>query len=164
MLPRVFSRICTPPEGNKRPVKTIMPILIVAVVIFICWASGLVVFTYEYPVPNQPLQHPCKVQIVNETNMLLENGAMITFTPRWPSDRSPEEVYEDISNQVRRSDFQIDIETNKTGGLDIFVRHPRKFRDSAPPFTIPVIRQAKGQYFRQREAVGAYVQTGDKTN
>jgi hypothetical protein len=143
-------------------VKTFIPLLILAIVVFISWATGLVVFTYEHPVVNQPLQHPCRVQIVNGTNMLLEDGRMITFWPRWSSDRS-DEAYEIVSNQVRRSDFQIDIETNAFD-LCIFVRYPRKFRDSAPPFEIPIIRHAVGRYGRQIEAVGKWVQTGNKTN
>lgn len=146
--------------------KTFIPLLILAAVIIISWATGVVVFTYEHVVPNEPLQHPCKVQIIYGTNMLLENGAMITFWPRWwPSDKSAEEVeevYEDISNQVRRSNFQIDIETNNAGSLDIFVRHPRKFRDTIPPFEIPVIRVTVGKYFREKEAFAAYMQTTNK--
>lgn len=137
--------------------------MILAIVVFISWATGLVVFTYEHVVPNQPLLHPRKVQIINETNMVLENGGTIFFWRGSPSDRNDED-YADISNQVRRSDFQIDIETNNAGSLDIFVRHPRKFRDTVPPFEIPVIRVTAGKYIREKEAFGAYVQTGNKTN
>jgi hypothetical protein len=146
-------------------VKTVVFVLsIFAVVLALCWAAGLVEFTYLNVVPNEPLQHPCRVQIIDGKKMLLETGEMISFWPSSSSERSNEEVYSEISNQVSRSDFQIDIETNKTGNLDIFVRRHRKFRDTVPPFVIPVIRETVGRDYREVTASGAYMRAGSKSN
>jgi hypothetical protein len=146
-------------------VKTVVFVLSIFVVVLVfCWAAGLVEFTYLNVVPNEPLKHPCKVQIIDGTNMLLESGEMISFWPRYSSERSNEEAYSDISNQVCRSGFQIDIETNRTGNLDIFVRRHRKFRDTIPPFVIPLVRKTVEKERREVVASGAYVRTGSKPN
>lgn len=141
-----------------------IPILILAIAVFVGWTTGLVDFTYEHPVPNEPLQHPRKVQISNETNMLLENGGLITFWPSWRSEEQFKVVYEDASNMVRYSDFQVDIETNETGKLEIFVRRPRKLRDFHAPLEIPIIRENVGMYLKRKVAFGTWVQIGNKTN
>ncbi len=146
-------------------VKTVVSVLsIFAVVLALGWAAGLVEFTYLNIVPNEPLQHPSKVQVIDGTNMVLQSGEMISFWPSRSSDRSNDELYSEISNQVSRSDFQIDIETNKAGNLDIFVRRHRKFRDTVPPFVIPVVRETAGRERREMVACGIYVRTGGKPN
>ena len=137
---------------------------IFAVVLALCWAAGFVEFTYLNVVPNEPLRHPRKVQIIDGTNMLLESGEIISFRVSHSSERSDEELYSEISNQVSRSDFQVDIETNKTGNLDIFVRRHRKFRDTVPPFVIPIIRETVGREWREKIASGAWAHTDTEPN
>src|SRR5258708_12723602 len=94
--------------------------------------------------------------------MVIQSREMISFWPSRSSDRSNDELYSEISNQVSRSDFQIDIETNKAGNLDIFVRRHRKFRDTVPPFVIPVVRHTPGRQRRTMLAFQLYMRTDAK--
>jgi hypothetical protein len=123
-----------------------------------CWMLGWVEFTYLNIVPNEPLLHPRKARELQGTNMVMQDGQIIALWPKYPSERSTEEIYGDISNQLSRSDFQVDVDS-KDGQLEIYVRKHRKFRDYAPPFTIPLIRQTVGKNRRELLAYGAYVQT-----
>lgn len=127
---------------------------ILAVGLAFCWAVGLVEFTYLNVVPNEPLRHPCKVTELNDTNMVLESGDIVGFRPRYTS-------YSDLSNQLVRSDFEVDIEPTK-GRLDIYVRRYSKFRDTVPPFTIPLIRKTVGRKHRELVAFGVYVSTNSQ--
>lgn len=137
---------------------------ILAIGLALCWTAGLVEFTYLNVVQNEPLQHPRKVEVIDGTNMVLENGEMVSFWPSDSSDRSKEELYSEISNLVSRSDFQVDIETNKAGSLAILVRRHRKFRDTVPPFVIPLVRETVGRQRRGVVAFGAYRSTNSQPN
>src|SRR5258708_5463550 len=75
-------------------------------------------------------------------------GATGTLPP-YSSDRSNEEIYSDISNLLSRTGFEVDVDPKSGGRLEIFVRWLRKFRDSAPPFTIPVIPHTVGRRYRK---------------
>jgi hypothetical protein len=125
----------------------------------ICWATGLVEFTYPKVVPNEPLLHAQKVRSLDGTNMILESGETIALWQQYLSDRSAEEISMDISNQLSRGGFEVDVDPKPSGRLEIFVRWPRKFRDSVPPFTIPIIPQTVGRKFRNRVAFGTYLNT-----
>jgi hypothetical protein len=149
---------------SVRAKTAILVLGILAVGLALCWAVGLVEFTYLNVVPNEPLQHPRKVQVIDGTNMVLESGEMISFWPSDSSDRSKEELYLEISNMVSHSDFQIDIETNKAGSLDILVRRYRKFRDTVPPFVIPIVRETVGRQRRGVVAFGAYTPMSSQPN
>jgi hypothetical protein len=134
-------------------------ILVVAIAIgfAICWAAGIVEFTYPNIVPNEPLLCPQKVSRLDGTNMILESGDVIALLPRHPSERSAGEIYSDISNQVVRSGFEVDVEPKGKDRVEVFVRHPRKFRDTVPPFTVPLFRQTVGKMYREAVALGMYV-------
>jgi hypothetical protein len=129
-------------------------ILIIAIAI--CWAVGLLEFTYPSVVPNEPLLHPQKVRNLDGTNMVLESGEIIALSPRYSSDRSAQEVAMDISNHVSRGGFEVDVEPKNDRRVEIYVRWPRKFRDSAPPFTIPIIPQRVGRLYRKSVAFGMH--------
>lgn len=149
---------------SVRAKTAILALGILAVGIALCWAAGLVEFTYLNVVPNEPLQHPRGVQGINVTNMVLDSGEIINFWPSDSSDRSKEELCLEISNMVSHSGFQIDIETNKAGNLDILVRRYRKFRDTVPPFVIPIVRETVGRQRRGIVACGAYAATNSQPN
>ena len=142
----------------RTPMKSTAALLVILLLgLAICWAAGLVEFTYANVVSNEPLLHPRKVKQFNGTNMVLESGEIIALLPRYSSERSAEEIYADLSNQVSRSDFEVDLQPTKGDRVGIYVRRLRKFRDSAPPFTIPIIRQTVGRKYRQQIALGIYV-------
>jgi hypothetical protein len=100
---------------------------IFAVVLAICWAAGLVEFTYPNIVPNEPLSHPQKVREIIGTNMVLASGEVIALLPSYPSERNLEEISLEISNQMSRSGFEVDVVEKKGDRVDIYVRWPRKF-------------------------------------
>lgn len=135
---------------------------IVAVALAVCWAANLVVFTYPNVVPNQPLLNPQRVREVDGTNMVLESGRVVGLWPLYSSGLASEEVWSEISNQVRRSGFEVDIDPDQGQRLKIYVRWPRKLRDSAPPFTVPMIRQTVGREYRKPLAFGAYLNTNSQ--
>lgn len=141
-------------------------LIIFAAGLVACWLLGWVEFTYVKVVPNEPLLHPRQISKLQGTNMVMQDGQIIALWPSYPG-RSTEESHGDISNKLRLSDFQVDIDTNY-GQLDIYVRHKRKFRDSSPPFTIPLIRETVGRKSRQLLAHGEYLssnsRSGDPTN
>lgn len=128
----------------------------------ICWAAGLVEFTYPNIVPNEPLLHPQKVRALDGTNMVLETGQIIALSPRYASERNGEEISLDISNQVSRGGFEVDVDLKTGGRVEIFVRRPRRFRDSAPPFTIPIIPETVGRKYRMAVAFGTYLGTNSQ--
>jgi hypothetical protein len=130
---------------------------ILAIVLGICWAAGFVEFTYPNIVPNEPLSHPQKVREINGTNMVLVSGDRIALSLPYSSERSVEEISLEISNQVSRSCYEVDVVEKHGDRVEIYVRWPRKFRDSAPPFTIPLIRETIGRYYRKSLAVGQHL-------
>jgi len=140
--------------------------LIVGVLVLglaICWAAGLVEFSYPNVVPNEPLLHSQKVRSLVGTNMVLESGEIIALSPRYASERSSEEISLDISNQVSRGGFEVDVEPKRGGErVEIYVRWLRKFRDSAPPFTISVIPETVGRKYRKAVAFGTYLGTNSQ--
>lgn len=149
----------------SKPMKVAASFLgVVLACLAICWLAGFVEFTYQNVVPNEPLLHPLKVRQLDGTNMLLENGRALALSPLHSSDRSTDEIFLDISNQVRRSEFEVDIDEKDGERAEIYVRWPRKFRDSSPPFTIPIIRQTVGRKYRKPLAFGTYVSTNSQPN
>jgi hypothetical protein len=147
----------------SKPVKVAASFLgILFVCLAICWEAGFVEFTYPNVVPNEPLLHPLKVRQLDGTNMLLENGQILALSPLHSSDRSTDEIFLDVSNQVRRSDFEVDVERKNGERVEVYVRWPRKFRDSVPPFTIPIIRETVGRKYRKPLAFGTYVNTNSQ--
>lgn len=50
-------------------------------VVVLCWAIGLVEYTYPKVFTNQPVQHPRRVVEIAPTNMLLDNGQLIRLLP-----------------------------------------------------------------------------------
>ena len=138
-----------------KTVALIVGILVVGLAI--CWAAGLVEFTYPNAVPNEPLLRPQKVRSLDGTNMVLESGEIIALSPRYSSERSGEEVSLDISNQVSRGGFEVDVAPKSGGRVEVFVRWPKKFRDSAPPFTIPIVPETVGRKYRKSVAFGTYL-------
>lgn len=130
--------------------------------ITICWVAGLVEFTYPNVVANEPLLHPQKVRSLEATNMVLQTGEIIGLWPRYSSERSREEISMEISNQVSRGGFEVDVDPKTGGRVEIFVRWPREFRDSVPPFTIPLISKRVGRYYRNAVAFGAYLDTNSQ--
>jgi len=96
-------------------------------------------------------------------------GAVLSFTyghgnppyyaSRGSSERSSEEIYSDIRNQVSRAGFEVDVDPTNDGRVEIYVRWPRKSHDSAPPFTIPLIRETIGSKYRKAVAFGTYLRT-----
>lgn len=132
-------------------------------VIAICWAAGLVEFSYVHVVPNEPLHQPRKVQRLDGTNMVIEGGEIIGLRPKYSSERSDHEILSDISNLVSRSDFQVDVEQRGGGTLEVFVRRPSKFRDCLPPVTLPLIRETVPRYRREAVAFGVFISTNGAT-
>ena len=128
----------------------------------ICWAAGLVEFTYPNVVPNEPLLHPQRVRSLDGTNIVLESGEVLALSPTHSSERSPEEISLDISNQLSRGGFEVDLDSKSGGRAEIYVRWPRKFRDSVPPFTIPIVRETVGRKYRKAVAVGTYIGTNSQ--
>ena len=137
---------------------------IIAIGLAVCWATGLADFTWVRVVPNEPLLHPQKVRALSGTNMIMESGEVIALWPRESSERSLQEVYLDMSNQVRRSGFEVDIEPKRDGTtLDVFIRLDSKFRDTVPPyFTVPLIWKTAGSRHREAIAYGACVGTNSQ--
>jgi hypothetical protein len=151
------------------PVKIVGSFLVVlAIGVAICCATGLVSFTSVSTVANEPLRHPGRVMEVDGTNLVLESGQIIAL--RTFSRYS-------ISNQLIRSDFQIDIEQGDTNGpgafdieqgdtnwLDIYARRPGKSDFMRPlVFTIPLIRRTRGATDRVWIASGRYVSTNSQS-
>ena len=110
---------------------------VLAVALAICWVAGLVEFTYPRVVPNEPLLRPQKVRDLDGTNLVLETGEVIGLWPRYHSERSNDEIFVDISNQLSRGGFEVDVASNSTsaskssfGGLESFpIRYrPSRFR------------------------------------
>src|SRR5215510_13694981 len=102
---------------------------VVAILVFglvICWAVGLVEFTYPRVVQNEPLLHPQKVRSLDGSNMVLSTGEVIGLWPRYHSERSDREIFSGISNQVSRGGFEVDVDPKGGGRLEIFVRWRRK--------------------------------------
>lgn len=137
---------------------------ILAVALAVCWFAGFVEFTYPHVVPNEPLLHPQKVAAIDGTNIVLESGEIIALWLAHSSERSLEEISPDLSNQVSRSDFEVDVDPRKGERVEIYVRWPRKFRDSVPPFTIPIIRETVGRKYRKPLAFGTYLRTNGQPN
>lgn len=137
---------------------------LVVIALAACWATGLADLTWVRVVPNEPLLHPQKVRGLSGTNMIMESGEVIALWPREASDRSLEEIYLDISNQVRRSSFEVDIEpTRNRSKLNVFIRLDSKFRDTCPPyFTVPLIWKTAGSRHREAIAYGAYLGTNSQ--
>jgi hypothetical protein len=147
-------------SSTVKTAAALLGILVVGLVI--CWAVGFVEFTYPNVIPNEPLLHPQKVRSLDGTNMVLESGEVIALSLGHSSERSAQEISLDISNQISRGGFEVDVAPKRGGQVEIFVRWPRKFRDSAPPFTIPIIPQTVGSKYRKRVAFGAYVGTNSQ--
>jgi hypothetical protein len=147
----------------NRTVKTAALVIgVLALGLAICWAAGLVEFTYPNVVANEPLLHPQSVRSLEGTNMVLRTGEIIGLWPRYSSERSPEEISMDISNQVSRGGYEVDVDPKTGGRLEIFVRWPRKFRDSVPPFTIPIVSERVGRHYRKSVAFGTYLGTNSQ--
>ena len=121
---------------------------------FAFWAVGLIEFDYVSNVSDQPLLNPQKVREFSGTNMVLESGEIIALVPRYSSAPTAE-AYWSISNQVSRSEFEVDIEPQDGGHVEIYVRRHRKFRDTVPPFTIPLVPVSK--YIRKAVAWGTFL-------
>lgn len=130
-------------------------------VLAICWMAGFIEFTYPNIVPNEPLLHPQKVRELNGTNIVLESGQIYGLSPWLSGDGTPEEWSSAFRNELKRSGFEVDVEDKQGNRVEVYVRWPRKFRDSAPPFTIPLIWQTTGKYYRKPMAFG--VPLGDET-
>lgn len=125
----------------------------------LCWALGLIEFTYPKIVPNQPLRKPRRVVRIEGTNMMLDHGQMIALFPRYGSEPLSEQESIEIGNQVARSWFEVDVEPRSGREVTLYVRWPRKFRDSSPPFTIPLIRETVGRSYRKLLTDGTLVGT-----
>ena len=139
--------------------KTAAALLAVLVVVLaLCAAAGFVEFTYLVVVPNQPLLHPQKVVEISRTNIVLESGRVLALSPP-DSEPLPEEVFLEVSNQVRRSNYEIDVEPKKGHVLSIYVRWPKKYRDYGPLFTIPIIRKTVPSSYRKRLTYGSFIAT-----
>ncbi len=132
----------------------------------ICCALDLIKFTKVIPVANEPLRHPIRVKQVNGTNLVLENGKIVRLNS----------MFSDISNQLFRSDFQVDVEQGDTNGpglfeiqagntnrVDIYVRRPSRREFIRPlSFTIPLVRRTAGTNHRAWIAYGEYVSTSSQ--
>ena len=131
-----------------------------------CWALHLITLTKFIPVANEPLRHPIRVQQVNGTNLVLENGKIIGLNS----------MFSDISNQLLHSDFEVDVERGDTNGpgfleiqagntnrVDIYARRPSKSDFIRPlSLTIPLIRRTTGTNHRVWVAYGEYVATSSQ--
>ncbi|HLH56794.1 MAG TPA: hypothetical protein VKY92_24625 [Verrucomicrobiae bacterium] len=126
-------------------------------VVALCWAIGLVEFTYPKVFTNQPLQHPRKVVEIGPTDLLLDNGLLIRLLPRYGSEPVSQDLFVEISNQVSRAGFEVDVEPKAGHEVTLYVRWPGKFRDSAPPFTIPLIPKRVGSNYRKVLTFGTLV-------
>ena len=136
---------------------TSLAVLLFALVVG--WAIGLVDFTFNNVVPNQPLQHPQQVRTIDGTNIILDSGLTVALMPWFSTEQTPEQLSVEFSNQLSRAGFEVDVEPKQGNRAELYVRWPRKFRDSAPPFTIPIIRQTVGRYYRKPLAFGMFVGT-----
>lgn len=143
--------------------KVFSAVVLASVVIAICWVIGFVEFPYPNVVPNEPLLHPQRVREINGTNLVLASGDRIALSLPYSSERSVGEISLEISNQVSRSGFEVDVVEKQGDWVEIYVRWPRKFRDSAPPFTIPLIRETVGRYYRKSLATGRHL-AGESRN
>jgi|SRR6516225_3549801 hypothetical protein len=135
---------------------------IMVLALALCWAAGFVEFTYPNVVPNQPLLDPQKVTGMDGTNILLESGSVVNLQSVYSAEPLSEKMYVEISNQVSRSGFEIDVEPKHGREVELYVRWPRKFRDSAPPFTIPIIHETVGRCYRKPLAYGTFVGTNSE--
>jgi hypothetical protein len=134
----------------------------IVLVLSLCWALGFVEFTYPRIIANQPLRNPRKVARIAGPNIIVEGGRIIALSSPKTTELLPEEMWIEMSNQVRRSGFEVDVEPGKGHEVTLYVRWPRKFRDSAPPFTIPLIPETVGRSYRKRLALGTFVETNSQ--
>ena len=131
-------------------------------VLALLWALGLVEFTYPRVVANQPLRNPRSVVRIEGTNMVLGSGQLITLSARYGSGPVSEEEISEISNQVARTGFKVDVEPRVGHQVTLYVLWPRKFRDSSPPFAIPLIPQTVGRSYRKLLTYGTLVGTNSQ--
>ncbi len=134
-----------------------------ATVAVVLWVVGLVEFTSVTYVPNEPLRRPRRVKELNGTNLVLESGQAIGLDPRYGA-------FLGLSNQLFRSDFQVDVEQGETNvfslaeneagssnRLDIYVRRARRREALRVGFLIPLFRKTAGENYRAWVASGRYL-------
>jgi hypothetical protein len=129
-------------------------ILIVAVLLILCASMiGMVGFHYPHVIQDEPLQHPQNVLRVEGTNIVLESGAMIALDQVDASG---------ISNKLKQSAFQVDIEGAKGGPVGIWARQDGWICGTpwAQPIRIPLIRDTTYKNRRELIAVGSYLESG----
>jgi len=93
---------------------SIVLLSILVLLLAVGWVTGLVGFRYPNIVQCDPLRHPVKVTDLKGTNMLIADGRVIAFRPSYESE---------FTNELRQSQFEVDIETRGTIGAAIYVRH-----------------------------------------
>jgi hypothetical protein len=127
-------------------------ILIIALLLILCAAScGLVGFHYPTVIQDEPLRDPQKIARVEGTNLFLQNGSVIAID--WIKAT-------EISNELRQSSFEVDLEGAKGEPVAIIARQDGWICGTpwAQPIRIPLIRDTVYKNRRELIAMGEYVQ------
>ncbi len=135
--------------GRKR-VKIIATILIVGALLVVSASMiGLIGFHYPDVVQDEPLRNPQKVVRVEGTNIHLESGAIVALDGL--------DTLE-ISNKLKQSAFEIDIEGTNKEPVAIWARQDGWVCGTpwAQPIRIPLIRDTTYKNRRELIAVGSY--------
>jgi len=134
----------------KSAVTALIAVVVVVLLLECAWMIGLLGFHYPLVIQDEPLLHPQKVIGVQGTNLILESGAVLAIDTLEASD---------ISNKLRQSRFEIDVDRTHGAAVAIWARQDGWVCGApwAQPIRIPLIGDKTYRNRRQIIAVGAYL-------
>ncbi len=130
-------------------------LIVVALLVVTASVIGLIGFHYPDVVQDEPLRNPQKVVRVEGTNIYLESGAIVALDGINTLE---------ISNKLRQSAFEIDVEGTNKEPVAIWARQDGWVCGTpwAQPIRIPLIRDTTYKNRRELIAVGSYVDSNDR--
>ena len=138
---------------------TVLGAPVVVAVLIVTECFGLVGFRYPSVVENQPLLSPCRVGRVNGSELLLEDGRVVTVQldhlPLEPPNVS-------VADLVEESDNQVDLEpSDDRSHAVVYVKRHRSFclRPWNRVVTVPLIRVEVPTHKRYRVGVAQITST-----